>query len=159
MKYDIKNDPRFLKRAKKIEEKAYIKRLKEPVEMVIGENLSVLIVAIGINGSYLAVIPGMKRDGTWVIGGNLFGVWWTDKKSSAFGLTEIAKQMVEWLIVSDGSEYEDIPHRNEDKIQWAIDSIVSTRGIDYFENGSNIIHITDQGIEREIPNPFYAKGR
>ena len=158
MKYDIKNDPRFLKRAKKIEEKAFIKRLKEPIEMVIGENLQVIVAAIGINGCYLAIIPGMRKDGTWVMGYS-FGVWWTDKKSSAFSLTEIAKRMVEWLIVADGSEYDDIPHRSVDIIQWAIDAIICTRGIDYFENGRYEIEITTQGVARFIPNPFYLKGR
>ena len=159
MKYDIRNDPRFLKRAEKIEEKAYIKRLKEPVEMVIGNNLNVIVAAIGINGSYLAAIPGMNKDGTWIMGGLSFGVWWTDKKSSAFSMTEVAKLMLEWALLADDADYENITHRNFNHVQTAIDVIVQCRGVDYFENGKATITITDQGVERDIPNPFYTKGR
>jgi len=159
MKYDIRKDPRFLARSKKIEEKAFIKRLKWPAQLVIGNDIEIIVPAMGINGCYLAVIPCTKKDGSVIRLDATLASWWTDKKSSAFETTEIAKQMCEWLMLADDMEYEDIPHREVDMIQWSIDAIITVRGIDFFENGKNTITILKQGIAVEIPNPFYAKGR
>ena len=152
MAYDIKKDPRFLARTKQIESKANIKRLKDPVEIVIA-GVEFYVIAIGINGSYLTVIPSRRSDGTH-INPHMFSVWWTDKKSTVFTMGEIGKFMVSWLIVSDDTDFIEVAHRDVNPVRWAIEFMIKLRGINYFENGKQVISITDQGIEREIPNPF-----
>jgi hypothetical protein len=136
----------------KIESKANVKVIKEPVEIQLSNNLDAFVVAIGINGSYLAVIPGRAKDGTHLMG-PLFAVWWTEKQSTAFEQTEISKYMTMWIISSDESDFKDIPHRDFDHVKLAIDTIIAIRGIDYFENGKPLIELSDQGIARQVRNP------
>lgn len=153
--YDIKNDPRFLARIKKIESKANIKVIKNPVEIKISTKHTAYIAAIGINGSYLAIFPGVTKDGVHVMPPYMFSMWWTEKRSTVFDQTDIAKFMSMWVITSDDSDFEDVPHRNFDHLATAFKTLINCCGKDYFDIGRSEIEVLDQGIARKINNPYY----
>lgn len=153
-KLDLKNDPKFLERVNQLNNKLFMRMLKEPVEIVLSDAVTVYVPAIGLNGSYLAVIPGRREDGTHMMGDILFCAYQTDKNSSAFESTQIAKFMSMWLITSTEADFELVKHRDFNLVKSAIDTMRKVRGDDYFDTGSEEIYINIHGIIQTIKNPY-----
>lgn len=153
-KLDLKNDPKFLERVNQLNNKLFMRILKEPVEIVLGNDIKVYIAAIGLNGSYLAVIPGRSEDGTHTMGEIMLCAYQTDKNSSAYESTQVAKFMSMWLITCTESDFELVKHRDFDIVKSAIDTIRKVRGDDYFDTGSEEMYINIHGIIQTIKNPY-----
>lgn len=146
---DIRKDPSFLSRVKKTEEQSFVRVLKEPVEITLGNHQKLMIAAIGTNGSYFYVDCRRLSGYTLIFG-------WSLKHSSAFETSEIAKCMAMWLITSEEDDYKKVLHRQFDPVAVAIDVIAKVEGVDRFPIDTPMVYINDQGITREVKNPFYT---
>lgn len=155
-KLDLKNDPKFLERVKQLNDKLFMRMLKDPVEILLGGSTPTngYVAAIGLNGSYLVVIPGRQEDGTHIMGDILFCAYQTDKNSTAYESTQIAKYMSMWLITSTDSDFELVKHRDFNIMKSSIETIRKVRGDDYFDTGSDEIYVNIHGIVQSIANPY-----
>ena len=154
-KHDLKMDPKYLERVQKLQEKTHTRVLKQPVLIDTPDGIRLYVVAIGLNGSYTVIIPGIDEKGSSVLGGaGLFFVYHTGKNTSAFDKSDVQKWMTMWIITSVDDDFELVPHRDADMTKMAITALVKLRGIEYFDTGSTTMNIVVQGITQSIPNPY-----
>lgn len=158
--YDLKKDPKFLARVKKLEGNNYSKLFKVPLEIQVklanGDTVPALVVCIGINDTYLIVVPSKKSEGSTID----FEVAWT--KSDGFTAPtalheQVSTQVINWTMMeSNGdSEFNKVRHGTFDIKDVAIRSIGNKYGEDYFENKKELRGFVQGTVLEGILNPYH----
>lgn len=158
-KLDLKNDPKFLQRVQELNNKLFMRVLKDPAELTVPLGMTAYVTAIGLNGSYCVVIPGRDLNGVHLIPEIMFCVYQTSKHSTAAESDYVSKFMSMWLITSTDSDFEIVKHRDFDLVKNAIKTIQKLRGDSYFDTGKEDIFVNIQGVISTIKSPYIQHKR
>jgi len=148
--FDLKNDPKFKAKVKKLEGNKYLQILKEPLHIKqLDDECKVYVVAIGIHDAYLLLLLSDENE---------IHVSWSKRDNFTIPTEQhsaVTPVILNWLMMyANESDIIKVPHGSKMPSQMAFDAMVKIKGLKYVQDLGEMVTIQVQGYIVTQLNPY-----